>query len=100
VITPNIGLIYTGGKKKAEHGGFAPDDTHVALLVVDGARGRDGEDDDRIRGAAEHARARTVAEAVRTTQVAPTILAYLGLDPEQLRSVRLEGTAPLPDPRD
>ena len=32
MITPNIGLIYTGGKKKAEHGGFAHDDTNVTML--------------------------------------------------------------------
>ena len=28
-----VGVIYTGGSKIAEHGGFNPDDVHVALLV-------------------------------------------------------------------
>src|SRR5262249_44887639 len=38
--TPDIigiartGVIYTGGSKIAEHGGFNEDDTHVALLIV------------------------------------------------------------------
>jgi hypothetical protein len=33
---------------------------------------------------------------VRTRQVAPTILAALGLDPDELQAVRREGTASLP----
>ena len=32
-----------------------------------------------------------------TTQIAPTILRALGLDPEALDGVRLEGTHSLPD---
>ena len=38
----------------------------------------------------------TINSAVLTTQVAPTILFELGLDPTQLDGVRLEGTAVLP----
>jgi arylsulfatase A-like enzyme len=40
--------------------------------------------------------AKTVIAAVGTVQVAPTILKALGLDPEALDAVRLEGTAVLP----
>ncbi len=40
---------------------------------------------------------RTVSAASETTQVAPTILKALGLDPKALESVRLEGTTVLTD---
>jgi len=34
IVTPNIGITYTGSSKKlAEHGGFAHDDTNVVLLL-------------------------------------------------------------------
>jgi hypothetical protein len=39
---------------------------------------------------------KTVARPVETTQVAPTILAALGLDPNSLQSVQIEGTQVLP----
>jgi hypothetical protein len=39
IIQPIAGTIYTGSVAKvAEHGGFSANDTHVALLVVDGGR--------------------------------------------------------------
>jgi hypothetical protein len=38
----------------------------------------------------------TINAAVATTQIAPTILKVLGLDPDELQSVRLEGTRVLP----
>ena len=59
----------------AEHGGGAPDDTHVALLIS-------------VAGVEE----RHVAAPVETTQVAPTILRALGLDPRELQAVREEHT--------
>jgi arylsulfatase A-like enzyme len=40
--------------------------------------------------------ARTVNSFVETAQVAPTILKILGLDPNALDAVRLEGTPVLP----
>jgi arylsulfatase A-like enzyme len=40
--------------------------------------------------------AKTVHADVSTTQVAPTILKVLGIDPKKLDGVRLEGTAVLP----
>lgn len=80
IVLPNIGVVYTGStKKQSEHGGFAPDDTNVALLVSN----------PRIHE-------RSVTTFVETTQVAPTILKILGLDPDSLDAVRKEGTAVLP----
>jgi len=80
VVQPNVGVVYTGSlKKQAEHGGFAHDDTNVMLLVAHPQLHR-----------------RTVTSFVETTQVAPTILRILGLDPESLDAVRKEGTPVLP----
>ena len=80
VIQPNWGVIYSGSSKKiAEHGGGSLDDTHVALLVSNTALG-----------------ATTIDAHVTTTQVAPTILKALGLDPHKLDAVRKEHTKPLP----
>jgi arylsulfatase A-like enzyme len=74
-----IGTIYTSGTKLAEHGGFNEDDTHVALLV-----------------AHPDIEERSSNAAVATTQIAPTILKVLGLDPQELEAARLEGTTILP----
>jgi len=43
-----------------------------------------------------HIKAKTVTSFVETTQVAPTILSILGLDPDALTAVRAEGTPVLP----
>ena len=40
---------------------------------------------------------KTVTSFVETTQVAPTIVKALGLDPNALDGVRIEGTPVLPD---
>ena len=81
IVTPNVGVIYTGSsKKQEEHGGFAHDDTNVMLLVSNPAY-----------------RPRTVYSEVGTLQVAPTILKALGLNRNALDGVRLEGTGVLPD---
>ena len=75
------GVVYTGKKSKiAEHGGAAPDDRDVALVVS---------------GAGVHGH-RSVDTQVETTQIAPTILALLRLDPSELRAVRIEHTQVLP----
>jgi hypothetical protein len=80
IVQPNVGVIYTGSsKKQAEHGGFAHDDTNVMLLV-----------------SKPDLQARTVTSFVETTQVAPTILQALGLDPSSLDAVQKEGTPVLP----
>jgi hypothetical protein len=74
-----VGVIYTGGTKIAEHGGFNPDDVHVAMLVSNPSLPKS-----------------TVQSTVATKQIAPTILKALGLDPHELEAVRLEHTEPLP----
>ena len=38
-----------------------------------------------------------VETSVQTTQIAPTILEMLDLDPNELQAVKLEGTKVLPD---
>ncbi len=80
IVIPNVGVVYTGSlKKQSEHGGFAHDDTNVMLLVSNPS-----------------IKARTDTSFVETDQVAPTILQLLGLDPDALDAVRLEGTPVLP----
>jgi hypothetical protein len=75
------GVVYTGGKGKvAEHGGAHADDLNVPL-VVSGAGTPAGVTD---------------PGQVRTAQVAPTILALLGLDPHNLEAVQKEHTRVLP----
>jgi hypothetical protein len=81
------GVVYTGGKSKiAEHGGASADDRNVPLVIS--TVGVSADRDDR--------RSHTVGSLVETTQIAPTILKLLGLDPKQLQAVRLEGTSVLP----
>jgi hypothetical protein len=81
IVTPNVGVTYTGSNAKLmEHGGFAHDDTNVMLLLSNPGF-----------------RPQTVFTEVGTLQIAPTILTALGLDPRKLDGVRLEGTGVLPD---
>jgi arylsulfatase A-like enzyme len=75
-----VGTIYTGGTKIAEHGGSNPGDRDVPILVYAPGAVRPGSSD----------------EYVKTSQVAPTILRLLGLDPDALKAVRIEGTRVLP----
>jgi arylsulfatase A-like enzyme len=80
LVTPNIGVTYSGSTAKlAEHGGFAHDDTNVMMLLSN-----------------PHLQAATVTSPVETMQVAPTILQALGLNPQSLQSVAMEGTDLLP----
>jgi hypothetical protein len=79
-VTPNIGVTYSGsGKKQAEHGGFAHDDINVILLLSNPKLER-----------------ASVTVPVGNLQVAPTILKALGLDPDALEAVKMEGTQALP----
>lgn len=81
ILSPRLGVIYANHPSKlAEHGGFHEDDVHVALIVANPA----------LEG-------RAFAGPVQTTQIAPTILAVLGLDPRRLEAVRMDGTRVLPD---
>jgi hypothetical protein len=80
IAQPVVGTVYTGSlKKQAEHGGFAPNDVEVMVLVSN-----------------PNIQAKTLGTPVETRQVAPTILSLLGLDPNSLDAVRLEGTSELP----
>ena len=80
LTTPNMGVTYSGSTKKlAEHGGFSRDDTNVMILVSNPGF-----------------EAKTITSTVETLQVAPTILEALGLDPNALDAVRIEGTQVLP----
>ncbi len=75
-----VGTIYTTGSKIAEHGGDNAGDRDVPLLVY----------------APGVVRPRSSDRWVETTQVAPTVLSLLGLDPNALQAVRIEGTEVLP----
>jgi hypothetical protein len=75
-----VGVVYTGGSKIAEHGGANPADRDVPILVY-------------APGAVQPGAYRPWVE---TTQIAPTILDLLGLDPDALQAVRIEGTRALP----
>ena len=73
------GVVYTGGVKKiAEHGGNDPQDRHVPLVVAGPSV---------AAGVDKH--------AVETTQIAPTILRVLGLNPAALQAVARQHTASL-----
>ncbi len=75
------GVVYTGGTGKiAEHGGADPEDRDVPLVVY----------------APAVVDPSVVSASVETTQIAPTILRLLGLDPQSLGAVRIEGTRVLP----
>jgi hypothetical protein len=74
------GVVYTGGTAKiAEHGGDHPEDRNVPILVT-------------WAGATP---VLNVTAPVETTQIAPTILELLGLNPDELQAVKIEGTQPL-----
>jgi hypothetical protein len=75
-----VGVIYTGGSKVAEHGGANPADRDVPIVVY-------------APGAVQPG---TYNPWVETTQIAPTILDLLGLDPDALQAVQIEGTQVLP----
>jgi hypothetical protein len=75
------GVVYTGGQGKiAEHGGADPQDRNVPILVSGANVGRH----------------QVVTGPVETTQIAPTILELLGLNPNQLQAVQIEHTSVLP----
>lgn len=86
VIQPTLGVFYADNPDSpasrtllAEHGGMLDEDTHVPLVVsIAGASGS------------------LNRAPVFTHQVAPTILAALGLNPAALKGVQIEGTPVLP----
>jgi len=81
IVTPNIGVTYSGSTAMiGDHGGFAHDDTNVMLLVANPSFS-----------------AQTVSSETATIQVAPTMVKALGLNPGLLKAVQMEGTAVLPE---
>ena len=75
------GVVYTGKTKKiAEHGGIDRQDRNVPIVIF---------------GAGVHS-PRIKKNRVETTEIAPTILSLLGVDPRLLQAVQAEGTPSLP----
>ncbi|HEY0576557.1 MAG TPA: alkaline phosphatase family protein [Pseudonocardia sp.] len=75
------GTVFTGGKSKiAEHGGAGAQDRNVPILISGPG--------------VEHGRSNPTP--VETTQIAPTVLTVLGLNPSELQAVTREHTAALP----
>jgi hypothetical protein len=87
IVVLKPGFIWVGNPtnkfKRAEHGGFSEDDTHVPIIVSSGAL------IPALQGSVKDGR-------VGTEQIAPTALEALGLDPAQLQGVQAEGTRDLP----
>ncbi|HEY2686069.1 MAG TPA: alkaline phosphatase family protein [Steroidobacteraceae bacterium] len=79
VLKVNTGVIFTGGSKLSEHGGFNEDDVHTALLV-----------------SFPQLDQQVVKSAVSNQQVAPSVLRALGIDPNNLEAVRKEQIPVLP----
>src|SRR5664280_94112 len=80
IVQPLYGTVYTGSTaKNAEHGGFSFGDTNVGLIV-----------------SLPSFPASVVKTPVATSQVAPSILHELGIDPQSLHSVQTEKTELLP----
>jgi hypothetical protein len=73
------GIVYAKPTKLAEHGGMNTGDRHVVMVV-----------------SGPGIPAQVESAPVETTQVAPTILALLGLNPHALKAVQIEGTQVLP----
>ncbi len=89
IVVPNLGvnfeptLVTDLPAVQAEHGGLNENETHVPLLIVGGST----HGTPIIPG--------IIRAAVSTTQIAPTILELLNLDPNALQSVRLENVGVL-----
>jgi len=81
IVTPNEGVTYSSSTAMiGDHGGFAHDDTNVIMLVANPSF-----------------TPQTVSNKTTTTQVAPTMVQALGLNPNLLQAVQIEGTAVLPE---
>jgi hypothetical protein len=80
IVQPTYGTTYThSSAKNAEHGGFSYGDTNVGLIVSNPAFS-----------------STVLKTPVSTSQVAPSILHALGINPRALKSVQIEKTDLLP----
>ena len=86
LVLAQPGVIYgkPGDAKRAEHGGFDDDDTHVALLLSNPQLPQRG---------------RQLGMRVSTTALAPTMLQALGLSAQRLQAVQALHTSALPGMR-
>ena len=82
LLVPRLGGLYMEADTKflAEHGGFHKQDINVALLL-----------------AGPGLLPQIIKTPVQTTQIAPTILKALGLNPQALQAVQKEKTRELPN---
>jgi arylsulfatase A-like enzyme len=88
IVTLKPGYIWVGNPtkfnfKRAEHGGFSDDDTHIALIVSGGLLPAD------LQGTVQTAR-------VHTQQIAVSALEALGLNPHKLQGAVIDHTKGLP----
>jgi Type I phosphodiesterase / nucleotide pyrophosphatase len=79
ILKTETGVIFTGGSKLSEHGGFNEDDVHTALLVAN-----------------PQLSAKSISTPVSNQQVAATIVKVLGINPDELDAVRREQIHVLP----
>ena len=84
---PDLIVLYKpgyllGNNKRAEHGGFSEDDSHIALILG-------GNIPVNLQGTFQDAN-------VLNTQIAPTMLEALGLNPSLLQGAVIDGTTDLP----
>ena len=89
IVQLNPGFVYVGNtantRKRGEHGNvYNIDDTAVPLILSGGLPTWE--------------QGLVITDLVNTTQVAPTVLANLGLNYSGLAGVQLEGTRVLPVP--
>lgn len=88
IVTLNPGYVWVGNPlkfafKRAEHGGFSADDTHVPLIVSGGL-------------VANKVQGKFISQPVQTKQIAVTALKALGLNPNALQGAQAEHTDALP----
>ena len=79
IVIGKPGTIYATSKKIAEHGGFSDQDNNVPIIISN-----------------PNLKPQTIKTPVQTTQLAPTILQLLGLNPFALQAVLIEKTTALP----
>ena len=79
ILKVNTGVIFTGGSKLSEHGGFNEDDVHTALLL-----------------SLPSIEPAVVKIPTTNQQVPATILGALGINPKELQAVEQEQIHSLP----
>jgi predicted AlkP superfamily pyrophosphatase or phosphodiesterase len=82
IVQYKPGVLLSSSLKRSEHGGLSEDDSHIALLLG-------GALPPNLQGT-------TITDHLLDTQLAPTMLEALGLDPTQLQGAIIDGTTALP----